>query len=305
MKKVIITGASGFIGKALTKHLLDQDIEVYAIVRDPQKLSDLSTYSNLKIVTCEMSEYSSLADKITERDFDVCFHLAWEGAMGEKIQHLETQLKNIQYSSDLMISISALKTNRFIFVDTISQYKFIPIINDGVVTNKNFDIYGIAKQATYKFLIQLASTLNIHLNSVIMANVYGIGDYSKRSTNIIINNFFKNISPNLADGKTLYDWTYIDDVVQGLVAVSQKGKKIKRYYLGHRKLKTFEELITTVRDTVNPNIELKFGTYHDISFIDFHAFFNDDLYQDTGFEITSDFKDNILKTTEWVKTLNF
>lgn len=285
---------------------MNQQISVFAIVRNPQQLSDLAHYPNLTIIVCDMTNYTSLPKLISEREFDVCFHLAWEGTMGKKIQHLDTQLQNIKYSSDLMSILHSIDIKRLIFVDTISQYKYVPITTaDKQTITKNFDVYGIAKQFTYKVLIQQASENNIHLNSVIMTNVFGIGDYSKRSTNIIIDKFLKNKSPSLANGNILYDWTYIDDVVQAMVIVAQKGLNLKQYYVGHRTLKTLEEIITTVRDIVNPNISLTFGTYHDTSFIDYNAFFNDELYQDTSFEITSDFKENIQKTSEWVKTIDF
>ncbi|MGL4367188.1 MAG: NAD-dependent epimerase/dehydratase family protein [Brevinemataceae bacterium] len=304
MQKVIITGASGFIGKALTKYLLNNNIEVYAIVRDKEKLVDLTHNKNLKIISCEMKGYNTLPEKIKERDFDVCFHLAWEGIVGCEMQNLSTQIKNIENTSSLLYALSKLNIKQFIYADSISQYKYIPI-NKTTTLYKNFDVYGLSKDFTRKYLIQQISTLDMQFNAVIMSNIFGVGDFSKRSTNIIIDKFLKGESPALADGSILYDWVYIDDAIQVMLAVVDKGHPYKTYYIGYRKLKTFEEIVTTVRDIVNPTIPLTFGTYHDTSFIDYDQFFNDDLYQDTGFEIRSDFAENIKKTTEWVKFLNF
>ncbi len=302
MKNVIITGASGFIGKALTKYLLDKNINVFAIVRNAQKLSEFESYTNLKVVTCNMNEYNTLPEKITKRGFDACFHLAWEGVNN---YNNNIQINNIQNSVELIDALNTIKVEKLLFANSSFQYKYFKTDFEDYSITSNIDIYGITKQATGNILQKRCLEYKIDYYSIIIPVAYGVGDYSKRSTNMIINFFQNNVSPNLVDSQTLCDWTYIDDTVLAIYNVIKRGKPFKHYYIGLRKIKTFGEVITKVRDIINPNIELHFGTYHDIGFIDYDKFLNDDLYLDTGFEITSDFTENIKKTAEWVKTLSF
>lgn len=72
MKKVIVTGASKFIGKSLTRRLLELGCLVYAVVRDSQKLAELS-HERLRIIEAELTEYAQLDCLITERGFDAFF----------------------------------------------------------------------------------------------------------------------------------------------------------------------------------------------------------------------------------------
>ena len=76
MKKALVTGATGFIGRFLVRELIRQGVEVIAIVREGSKnlgcLSDLS----VRVVECDISRYYSLADKIQDRDIDTVFHTA-------------------------------------------------------------------------------------------------------------------------------------------------------------------------------------------------------------------------------------
>ena len=71
MKKVIVTGASGFIGKALVKRLLKDNVEVWAIVRDKKKLDNIEITPKLKIIESELKEYKNLEGKINEKNFDI------------------------------------------------------------------------------------------------------------------------------------------------------------------------------------------------------------------------------------------
>ena len=305
MKKVIITGASGFIGKALTKHLLDQNIEVYAIVRDPQKLSDLSTYSNLKIITCEMSEYSSLVDKITERDFDVCFYCAWEGTFGESFKDYHLQLNNSAYAGDNLMAMISLKCKKFIFCSTLVELEVKKHVQLEKSEPRISCIYGTAKLAATMLCKTLAYNYGIEFNTVIIASVYGEGDYSKMIQNILMNSLINNKEMKLIEGNNLYDWIYIQDLVRGLQSVGEKGIDFKSYYLGHREFKTFKEIVLEVKNILNPEGVLKFGEYPDGTPVDYSLIDTHALYNDTGFECKADFRDSILKTAEWVKTLNF
>lgn len=92
MKKVIVTGASGFIGKALVKRLLKDNVEVWAIVRDRKKLDNIEITPKLKIIESELKEYKNLEGKINEKNFDIFIHLAWDGVYGESFLIMRNKL---------------------------------------------------------------------------------------------------------------------------------------------------------------------------------------------------------------------
>ncbi len=86
---------------------------------------------------------------------------------------------------------------------------------------------------------------------------------------------------------------YIDDIVDAFIAISEKGGNFKSYYVGHRRLKIFRDLITEIRDIVNPSVDLLFGEFNDGANIDYSQRDLDALYNDTGFECKSDFHESI------------
>lgn len=302
MRKVIITGASGFIGKALTKKLLDEGTFVFAVVRNKSKLFEFIHYDNLKIIECEMKDYKKLYEKIKDKNFDVFFHLAWDGVWGDSFLDYSKQLKNINFSCDAFASATNLICKKFVFMSTVGRYEVCEYINKDIMDLRVSTIYGMSKLTTEIFLKTLANkNKDISLNIVCPAIVYGENNNSGMLPNVLIKNFMENKQPKLVEGNFLYDWIYVEDVVDGCVKVGNLGKKGKRYYLGHRKLKNFKDIVLGVRDILAPDLELKFGDYPDSDVIDYSKIDLDACYIDTGFEVKSDFKDSILKTVEWIK----
>ena len=86
-----------------------------------------------------------------------------------------------------------------------------------------------------------------------------------------------------------------------MAVLGEKGRNMKEYYVGHRKLKTFREWMTEIRDAVAPGGELKFGEYQDHQQIDYGQVDLEALYRDTGWECQYELKDRIADTARWVQ----
>ena len=101
MKKVIVTGANGFVGTALCKELANQGISIIAIIRDEtENVTNIENLPGLTIVYCDLSEFKTLPDKIKDRGFDALFHLAWVGSAGPLRGNVDVQMNNIRYACE-------------------------------------------------------------------------------------------------------------------------------------------------------------------------------------------------------------
>ena len=80
---------------------------------------------------------------------------------------------------------------------------------------------------------------------------------------------------------------------------------MRSYYIGHRKLRTFREIVTEIRDVINPDAELRFGEYEDSLNMDYSYTDLDALYNDTGFECKADFAKTIAEQAQWLKSIGF
>ena len=302
MKKAIITGASGFIGKALCKRLLNDGYYVYAVVRNKEKMKDIVENNNLKIIVLDLKNYIDLWKHIDDK-VDYFFHLSWDGVSGDALTSYERQLKNVKNACDTIISVSKMKVGKFIFAGTVNELEIVSYINKYNIFPRMACIYGSSKLLAEMMLKTLAFNNNILINIALIGSIFGPNDESRMVQNIVISELLKGNSPKLVGGDMMYDWVYIDDVVEGLIKIAELGIPQKSYYVGHRKFRTFREIIEETKDIINPTIKLEFGTIKDYTNIDYTLIDIEEFYKDTGYEAKADFTNSIIKTAEWVKKL--
>ena len=104
--KIIVTGATGFIGKALCKELINAGHEIFAIIRPNSSRKEslkqeVNTWGKnphkIQLLEMEMEELEQLSKKIGQAD--LFYHLAWNGSAGTDREDFEMQYKNIEYTA--------------------------------------------------------------------------------------------------------------------------------------------------------------------------------------------------------------
>lgn len=303
MKKAVVTGAGGFIGGTITSMLLERGFIVYGIDVNEDSVERFKKYDNFTAVTADFSMYSKLSEIISERDFDTFFHFAWCG-YGRDTNNFDVQLKNViavQQASNQAVKLGCKK---FLMACSSHEYKMNCTADIEGAEIGPCSIYGASKTAAKTYAKVECHNGGIAFNGVIFTNVFGVGDRSARTPNFFIKKLLAGQDLDLIPGNDLYDWTYVDDIANMVIAVAEQGIDGKEYYVGSRMLRPFKEIITQVRDIISPSSKLNFGVFPDTSFIDYSGINIYELYNDTGVCARCDFKESVLKTAEWVKTLD-
>lgn len=145
MNKVVITGATGMIGRTLIEYLIEKGFTVLAIIRENSKRKfSLPQNKNLKIIECNLNNLCTL--NIKER-YDAFFHFAWDGTFGSSRNDLYTQNLNIKYTLDAVELANKLGCSTFIGAGSQAEYGRVnEIISPSTKTNPE-NGYGIAKLA--------------------------------------------------------------------------------------------------------------------------------------------------------------
>lgn len=300
MNKVVITGADGFIGICLTQHLLEKGIEVYAIGINEEKMKDLKC-SNLHFIKAYFEDYSELDKLLNGKKIDTFFHFAWNGVFGDAFKDYELQLKNCKYACDSLLLAKKIGCKKFVLASTINTLETRKYMTMDFFEPRYTNIYAMSKLSAEMMCKTLAYQNNIEFNCGLIAMVYGEKNESKMVPNIVMSNLLDGKESNLVPEETAYDLIYVHDVADCFIAIGEKGKNQKTYYVGHKELSTFGEIFSKIRDIINPNGVLNFGVYPDINAIDYSLIELDALYKDTGVEPTYDFKESIIKTSKWLK----
>jgi UDP-glucose 4-epimerase len=296
MSRYFVTGASGFIGAALTRRLVKDGHEVYALVRSEVKKGLFP--DGVVVVTGDLLAVDSWVFGLPP--FDAVFHLGNTARYPEDNHSFEAQLRNSLACCQLFDCLKFSAEGKFVLVGT----SYCAQVGRGVDGEfRGCSIYGVARVSAENILRVMAHRSGVGYNGVYLTNCFGVGDTSWRSTNFILKKFLEGVAPPLVSGEFPHDWIYIDDLVEGLVLVAAKGTSHNSYYLGNRNLRSFREIIEGVRDIIAPGLVLDFGSLEDSSRIDYSQFDLDLASEELGFECSAPFDKSVALTAEWVKSL--
>lgn len=306
MKKVVVTGATGFIGNYVVKELCAHGTEVIAVVRKDRIDTENLSGDKIRIVHCNLDEIRQLETLIPDRDIDVVYHFGWQGVSDEDAQDANVQLSNIKATLDLIEMLPQIGCHTFIGAGSIHELEaHYGMEENKIVTNLRY-MYKTAKVAAHWMGKTLAGSLNIRFFWPIISNAYGVGEKSGRLINTIIRSVFSGRSPDLTAGNQYYDFIYVSDVAKAFYLIGEKGIPGTNYYIGSGKPKPLREYLETVgriANTVNGSaIELGFGRIKsDIVYLPKEVFDVETLCRDTGFTIEIPFETGIQKTAKWIK----
>lgn len=301
MNTVVITGVGGFLGSHLCDRLLQMGIKVYGIDIKLEYQSKFTDKPNYTPIVSDFEHYKDLHTLISE-PIDVFFHFAWEGGLLQNsFWDYELQLSNAKFACDAFQEASLLGAKRFVNSGTNNQIEITQFLNSKDFTPRGTTIYASAKIALELICKTLATKCETDFVGCMIPMPYGEGNRSMQLFNVVAKNLIEGTSPKLIEGNNLYDMIYIGDIVDAFIAIAEKGKTGRTYYIGHRKLKTFRQWIEDIRDIVAPNVKLKFGEYKDPLNMDYNCVDLDQLYNDTGFEANYDFEKTIKETYIWIK----
>lgn len=294
MKKVIITGADGFIGSNFVKELVKNSVEVWAIVYPQSETKH--RISTLEGVHCIETDINQLQNRVAEfpKEVDAFYHFAWQGVNANDRNNLELQLKNIDLCLKCMEFASAVGARKFILPGSTSEYLYYgkPINEQAIPSPQN--AYGSVKVALRYLAEQYAKQQDMDFIYVVITGIYAA---DRRDNNVIfytIDKLLRGEKPSVTKLEQLWDYVNIQDVVEALRLIGEKGKNRAFYAIGHGDNQPLYKYIEIIHNYIDVNLPLGIGEvpYADdllpSSCIDLSR-----IYEDTGFVPKVDFKEGI------------
>lgn len=225
MKKVLITGASGFVGKTLIPYLYHNGYEdLGLVVRNVKKTEKLfgDIFGSLTIIDNSEEDWNQ---KIVDYNPDVVIHMATcpnhhNDAVSVK-QVVET---NLLFSSLLLEAVSHTKCQYFVNVGTFSEYlyegdKFFP---------NNF--YSASKTAL-RPILQLWQTLSgWKWINVIPYSPYGRYNETTKVFDLIYRSLYAEEPMPFSKGEQVLDFIHVDDMAEFFLQVLNNAEKFEDSY---------------------------------------------------------------------------
>lgn len=289
MKKVLITGCNGFIGKKLALFLASKKITIIGC-----DISD-SASNELKdiVIYKKISELSSFCDDF--KDIDVLYHLAWCGVSTSDKNDFVKQFSNFDITYKILLFSKKANIKKIIIPGSASQYSNSTSEITGNERPTPADLYAATKCAIQIIARHFCDVNKISLNWLLITSVYG----STRNDNNLISYTIKSLKSNEKVITTKleqeWDYLYIDDLIQALYLIGLKGKNNIVYPVGsgeHHPLRYYVELIANILHKENL-LEIGKLPYKN-DFVDSSVVCIDEL-NEIGFKTSNNFKNNIEK----------
>ena len=302
MKKVIVTGANGFVGAAVCKELSEQGVEVIAVVRHPDELiASIERNSGIRIVYADLSNFRNLRELIPDNDIDALYHFAWVGSAGSLRGDCDVQMKNVQYSCDTVYACAEMGCKRFVFASSIMEYEIAATMATEETPGIN-TLYCSAKVAADYMARTIAGDVGVDYIRAVISNIYGPGELSPRLVNTSLRKMLAGEHCAFSAGEQMYDFIYITDAAKTFVAIGAKGKNNKTYYIGSQNPRPLKEYLIAMRDCVDPDISIGLGElpYSGVS-LSYREFDINAVKIDTGFVPEISFTEGINNTIAWLR----
>ncbi len=235
MTKILVTGAAGFIGFHLSQRLLDRGDEVigldnlndyYDVFLKKDRLNQLQAKSNFKFHQLDLADNQGIAELFAEYRFDQVVNLAAQAGVRYSLKNPQAYINsNIVGFTNILEGCRHTGVQHLVFASSSSVYGANTKIPFSVHDNIDHPIslYAATKKAnelmahTYSHLYRLPTT------GLRFFTVYGPWGRPDMALFIFTKAILAGQSIDVFNyGKMQRDFTYIDDIIEGVVRVLDK-----------------------------------------------------------------------------------
>ena len=230
---ILVTGAAGFIGSRLAKKLvcqgetvlgLDNFNEYYDPAQKRANIQELQAYPHFKLVEADIRDRAALFRLFHEERFEAVAHLAAmagvRNAVANPALYIEVNLNGTQHLMDAALAAGGVQN--FVCASTSSVYGNTPHIpfTETDPCDRPLQPYAAAKRAAEMLGFTYHHLYGLNFTAVRFFTVYGPGGRPDMMPFLLAESIAtgKEI-PLYNGGEGLYrDWTFVDDITNGLVA---------------------------------------------------------------------------------------
>lgn len=247
--EVLVTGATGFIGRALCRALAERGVRVHALSRSGGRPPGALSSS-----ACDVSQTERLGRIVQTLRPRVVFHLAGH-ATGSRLPSvvLSTFQSKLAGAVNLLLACQSLPETRIVLAGSLEE----PDASDPVPVSP----YAAASAAAASYGALFHALYGQTVVHARLFMVYGPGDPNEeRLVPYTIRRLLAGASPALGAGDRPVDWIYVDDVVRGLIALgADRSIRSGSFDLGTGVAHTIREVALRIAAGVGSATSIEFG----------------------------------------------
>lgn len=252
--QIVMTGATGFLGRALCKELAENGHEVTVLVR-PESAEKAKTLTADTVIELPLEE----SEKLTG-EYDVFFHLAWNGSGGEARNDYGIQMKNLLYMEKALKAAKRCGCQKYIGAGSQAEYGVVrEKAKEDETVPKPFMMYGAAKLACLHMGRVLAEQLGITFVWPRIYSVYGPRENDPTLLGYVARTLREGKVPELSTCENMWDFMYITDFTRAMRILAEQPEAEGIYHVASGESRKLREFVEVERDVIRPGAELRFG----------------------------------------------
>jgi UDP-glucose 4-epimerase len=258
MRRVLITGITGFLGSHIAENLIANDFQVIGLKRKKSDIWRCEDFAS-KIIWVDIDDEGLFKTELTKYKFDTIVHAAWIGVEANDRDNWNEQSKNIPFLVSLLEVAKNVGVKKFIFLGSQAEYGNI----EGVISENNevkaLNAYAAIKLASLEIVKSFCRLNDINWIWLRLFSLFG----EKENQNWLIPSIVKTMKEtNQMDftlGEQKYAYLYVRDCALIINKVITNQVKSGIYNISSNETRTIKSLIEDIRDYINPEFILNFG----------------------------------------------
>ena len=269
-QKILVTGGAGFIGGALitwllenTKsHIINVDKLGYASnlsrIDNTIKALNISNY-RYKFILADLIDANKVMDIVNKNKPDIIFHLAAESHVDRSIDSPKNFVESNVIGTFNLLEASRIYWQkihdsnknifRFVHISTDEVYGSLGI-KGSFTEESSYDPrspYSASKAASDHFVKAYYHTYGLPILITNCSNNYGPWQFPEKLIPVIISKALSNnFIPVYGDGLNIRDWIYVDDHINALITVLEKGTVGSNYCIGSSEEHTNMDIVKNI-----------------------------------------------------------
>ena len=268
---ILITGGAGFIGSTLADKLLEKNNKIVVIDNFNDyyspKLKEKNIKHNLenknyKLYRGDICDKNLLSKIFEENKIDVVVHIAASAGVRPSIENPLSYVKNnIEGTVNILEVMKRKNVQRIVFASSSSIYGNCKeeIFSEDLKVSEPISPYAASKSACEQFLYTYSKLFDIQVVALRFFTVFG----PRQRPDLAIRKFIDLIKENkpipvYGDGTTIRDYTYVDDIVDGIIgAINYNDTPYEIINLGGGAPVSLNEMISTIEKVLNKKAKIE------------------------------------------------
>lgn len=249
--RALLTGATGFIGCHLARHLQQEGWEIAALSRSGKLPAGLRSYPYAGVT-------SDVLQAVSDFQPDAVFHLASLFLVQHSPEQVEPLINsNVLFGSQLLEAMRASGVRRFINAATGWQHfagnGYLPV-----------NLYAATKQAFADILLYYVETAGIRAVTLKLFDSYGPGDQRRKLLRLLLDTLRTGEPLPMSGGEQVLDLAHVDDICRAFLYAAKltadtAAPRDSAYAVTGGQRRSLREVVTTLERAANRPVPVIWG----------------------------------------------